>query len=100
MGELIGLAAVVLIFGTGFMAVWGEHQRKLLEAKARAGNQDSTLAAELQAMKKEIEALRDTSTRYDMSFDTALQRIESRVSNVEQRVSGLESANLTQGRST
>src|SRR5438105_8472680 len=86
MGEVSTLAAVVLIFGTGLVAVWGEHQRKLLEARARLGNQDSAVVSELQNLKRELQELRDTTTRYDMSFDTALQRIESRVSHVEQRV--------------
>ena len=99
MGEFIGLVAVVLIFGTGFMAVWGEHQRKLLEARARLGNQDSGTLEELQRLRKEVQELRDTTTRYDMSFDTALQRIESRVSNVEQRVNTLEAtSNVMEGR--
>ena len=99
MGELIGLAAVILIFGTGFMAVWGEHQRKLLEARARLGNQDSSTLEELQRLRKEVQELRDTTTRYDMSFDTALQRLESRVANVEQRQSSTESATISSGRS-
>jgi hypothetical protein len=49
-------------------------------------------------LKRQIEELRDTTTKYDMSFDTALQRIESRVSNVENRVSGIESSNVQQSR--
>ena len=31
-------------------------------------------------------ALRDTTTRYDMSFDTALQRLENRMAYLEQQV--------------
>ncbi len=99
MGEIIGLVAVVLIFGTVLVAVWGEHQRKMIEARARAGNQDSAMLSELQRLRHEVEQLRDTTTKYDMSFDTALQRIESRVSNVEQRLSAVESeTQVVQGR--
>src|SRR5438034_1252561 len=90
MGEVIGLAAVVLIVGTGLVAVWGEHQRKLLEARARLGNQDSAVVSELQKLKRELQELRDTTTRYDMSFDAALQRIENRVNHLEGRVSRVE----------
>src|SRR5687767_14342147 len=99
LGELIGLVAVVLIFGTGLVAVWGDHQRKLIEARSRAGNQDSATLSELQKLRREVEELRDTTTRYDMSFDTALQRIESRVSNVEQRLNSVEAdSGVVQGR--
>ena len=95
---LIGLVVVVGIFGTPVIAVIADHQRKLAEIRLRGQSGDAALAQELKELKKQVEELRDTTTRYDMSFDTALQRIESRVSNVEQRVSGMESANLTQGR--
>ena len=41
------------------------------------------LASTVETLKREVAQLRDTTTRYDMAFDTALERLESRVSHVE-----------------
>ena len=40
---------------------------------------------EVESVRRELAELRDTATRYDISFDAALQRIESRVGHLEQR---------------
>lgn len=86
MGDFIGLTAVCLIFGIPLLAVWTEHKRKLMEMQLRLGKGiDENLRAELEAMKNEIRSLRDTTTQFDISFDTALQRVDARVSNMETR---------------
>jgi hypothetical protein len=91
MGEFIGLVAVTLIFGSPLLAVWTGHQRKMLELKLQLQNQgDVGLRAEVDALRQEVRALRDTSTQYDLSFDTALQRMEKRVEGVERRIVGYE----------
>ncbi len=90
MGELIGLVAVVLIFGSPMIAIWTGHQRKMLEMRLQLQNQgDAGLRAEVEALRQEIRALRDTSMQYDLSFDTALQRLEKRVEGVERRGVGI-----------
>ena len=71
-----------------------KHKAKELEIKAGLGA-DSSLASELRDMKNQIAELRDTTTRYDMSFDSALQRIESRVGNLETRVTAVEHGEST-----
>lgn len=99
MGELIALVAVVCIFGTPLFAVIANHRQKLAEIQSKGQSTDSALAAEIRALKQQVEELRDTTTKYDMSFDTALQRIESRVSNVEKKVAGADAVtNVSQGR--
>lgn len=80
---MIPLAGMAL----GLVAIYTSHQRKVLEMRLRMqqeerGRSDSGLSA----LRDEVGELRDTATRYDISFDTALQRIESRVSNLEQRL--------------
>ena len=67
-----------------------KHKAKELEMKG-GGSGGANLANELREMKAQIAELRDTTTRYDMSFDSALQRIESRVGNLETRVTNVES---------
>ncbi|MCC6728056.1 MAG: hypothetical protein IT208_01830 [Chthonomonadales bacterium] len=51
---------------------------------------DARLLAEIEQLRKEFASLRDTATQYDLSFDTALQGIASRVARLEQRVDRAE----------
>lgn len=88
---LIALVAIALgvsgmVFGLPFYALWSHHKRKLEEIKARQRtNIDSETRAAVEALRAEMAALRDTTTQYDVSFDTALRRLESRISHIEQK---------------
>ena len=88
---LIALVAIALgvsgmVFGLPFYALWSHHKRKLEEIKARQRtNIDAETRAALDALRAEMAALRDTTTQYDVSFDTALRRLESRISHIEQK---------------
>jgi hypothetical protein len=44
---------------------------------------DQGALMQVEALRKEVAQLRDTATRYDISFDTALQRLEARVGHME-----------------
>jgi hypothetical protein len=88
--------AVVAVFGIfAFMVVrilrmLMEHREKMAairggqNAAGVSGRQDSD---RLTRLENELKALRDSATTYDLSFDTALQRLESRVSRIEQTAS-------------
>lgn len=92
-----GNLAILLIFGLPIIAVVTSHQRKLMEMKLKLGAQtQSTPSREMQDLKRAIDELRDTTTRYDISFDAALQRIESRVGHLEGRVNAIEKADTQQ----
>jgi hypothetical protein len=60
-----------------------------LKLRGQAGNTDSR--GEIEALRQELRSLRDTTTQYDISFDTALQRMESRVEGVERQVRAIQS---------
>ena len=67
------------------------YRLKVLEARVqKAAEPHRAMHSELNELKKSVESLRDVTTQYDMSFDTALHRIESRVGNLEQRVTAVE----------
>ena len=86
MGQLIGLVAVSLIFGIPIVKIWTDHQRQVLELKLKLSSMgDNGLRSELEALRQEVRSLRDTSMQYDLSFDTALQRMEQRVERIEGR---------------
>lgn len=91
---LIPLTAIICVFAIPIITA---HQRQMMELKLKMGqNVDRSLVAELQSMRQELAELRDTSTRYDMSFDAALQRIESRVGHLEGRVNSIEGTGASQ----
>ncbi len=96
MGEWIPILAVFLIFGGGGLVVKiveDMNKTRLEMARLRAQNQSlaaggsdvTALREEVALLRKEMHDLRDTTTQYDLSFDTALQRLESRVNQIEQQ---------------
>ena len=93
--NIVALVAVVLIFGGGSLVryvVESINRTRLEMAQLRAQQGSSAAAAgELQALRtevaelrREVTALRDTSTQYDLSFDTALERTDQRIARLEQ----------------
>ena len=84
-----------MTMGIPIVAIWTYHQRKMMEMKLRMGGEGrQVVSGELQEIKQQLAELRDTTTRYDLSFDAALQRIESRVGHLESRVSSVEQQNV------
>ena len=83
-----------MIFGIPFYAMWTHHRRKMEEIRGRQKIQiaEETRAA-IEALREEFRSLRDTTTQYDVSFDTAMRRLESRMGSLEQRVGQVERQN-------
>lgn len=66
------------------------YMKQMERLKRQPGSSDSRVMEAVEALRKEVADLRDTSTRYDVSFDTALQRMESRIGAVENRTNRQE----------
>jgi hypothetical protein len=82
---LIVFVGIISIMG---IATW--HRQEMEKIKARKGNDGTVqlsdeLRAELNALKEQVLALRDTTTKFDLSFDSALDSMEARVKRVEER---------------
>ena len=93
------ILAIMMVFGIPITAIITSHMRKMAEIKSRRDpSGDAAAITEIRALKEQFQELRDTTTKYDMSFDAALQRIENRVNHLEGRVSRVEqdSASATQ----
>jgi hypothetical protein len=61
------------------------HRRKMEVIRQRgATNANESIIADLQAVRAEIQQLRDTAMQYDLSFDASLQRLEQRMHRLEQ----------------
>ncbi len=73
----------------------------MMEMRMRMRNEgDTHLKAAIEELQAEVRSLRDTTTQYDLSFDAALQRMESQVQGLERRLSEVEAntpANLRIG---
>ena len=96
-GEIIGLVTVICIFGATVSGIWASHRRKALELQLRLrGEGSGNVRAEMEALQQEMRTLRDTTMQYDLSFDTALQRIEQRVENIERRAISPEERNMAE----
>lgn len=87
MPDIVGLAAVLCVFGIPIIAIVTSHQRRMIELKLRlreAAGKSST--EDLAALREEVRQLRETATQYDLSFDAMLQRLEQRVERLEGQV--------------
>src|SRR5688572_19367568 len=87
-GILAGMTTIIVTTVIGVRA-WLRVEMAKLESLERPDNQ--TLAA-VESLRKEVAELRKTTTRYDLSFDPALHRLEPRVGQLETgRLHGQES---------
>jgi len=78
----------LMLFSIPLLAIWTSHRRKMEEMRQmRQSSIGKEIQAEFAAVRKEIQSLRDTTMQYDLSFDTALQRMEARVAGLERRSS-------------
>ena len=88
---LVALMGTMFVFGIPLSVIWTVHKRKMMEMQLRLkGDQDVGLRPELNALREEIRALRDTSMQYDLSFDTALQKMEQRMIALERKTNQAE----------
>lgn len=72
------------------VAIWVKHKERMEEIRARQGTTntvavDESLRAEVQQLKDQMMALRDTTTKFDLSFDGALDTMEERMKRLEER---------------
>ena len=76
-----------MVFAVGALAMLMEHMQKMARIRSDAPRRIGTQVEDaLRALRQEMADLRDTTTKYDLSFDTALQRLDARVSQLEHRV--------------
>ena len=76
MGELIGLVAVVMIFGIPLLGIWSSHQRKIAEMRLDAATHASAekaaqYASHVQELEDRVRVLERIVT--DKGYDVASQ---------------------------
>ncbi len=72
------------------VAIWVKHKERMEEIRSRSRETktvvgDESLRAEVQQLKDQMMALRDTTTKFDLSFDGALDTMEERMKRLEER---------------
>lgn len=95
------IAIIAIVFGCmiPISGILTTHKRKMMEMQLRLQQQNGANAqATVVMLQQEIRALRDTTTQYDLSFDTALQRIEHRMDLLERRMQATETAQTAEAR--
>ena len=91
-----GLGAMVLLLP--FYGLWAYHRRKMEDIRVRGRIQIAEETQKsLEEFRRELHALRDTTTNYDMGFDSAMHRIEARIAHLESRVNSKEVQNVSAG---
>ena len=81
---MIPISAIVLGIGSTIVqSVLKSSERRLeMRLKLQKG-QSGDATKQIEALKAEIAALRDTTTQYDMTNDQIVQRLEERLSRIE-----------------
>src|SRR5204862_3514986 len=83
---MIAVIAIVSGCGIPITAIWTSHLRRMAEIRAQQGaTLPPDVRGDLVDMKRQLTELRETTTRFDMSFDAAVTRLEERVDRVEER---------------
>ena len=89
------VAFIVSVAGVKIFNAWTRHEQEMARIRSQSGTQGNSDLIAMGELKREMAELRDMTTRYDLSFDSALQRLESRVNNLEQcRVDAADQSNL------
>jgi hypothetical protein len=83
-GDFVALAAVIFIFGGGIIKYAIGEITKMVEMKTGESNRYNTETLQaVEALRRDVAALRETTTNFDMSFDAALTRLEGRVDRMD-----------------
>jgi hypothetical protein len=78
--------AAILALSIPIVAILGGYWVKIVEIRSRQGNVLSEeVRNELREMKSQLAQLRETTTKFDLSFDAAITRLEDRVDQIERR---------------
>jgi hypothetical protein len=94
-GAVVAIVGTLAVFGIPLSAIWTHHLREIAKIKAEKGDGgkgNAEILREVQAMRDEMATLRDTTTKFDMSFDAALSRLEQRMDKAEQNIADIRPA--------
>ena len=87
---ILALSIPIVALCIPIVAILVKHKERVEEIRSRATVTNKVeisaeLRAELSSLKEQVLALRDTTTKFDLSFDSALDSMEERMKRVEER---------------
>ena len=83
-GVFIPIVAIVMGVGSGMLKMWTKHQLDMAQVRAGSRSElDQSAIVQLEALRNEIAQLRDTTTKYDMSVESALEEVRHRLTTLE-----------------
>jgi len=85
MGEEVAMAAVCFLFGWIPLKVIFNHKQRMAEIRARETGDAAALREDIDALRAEVKALRDTAMKFDLSFDHSLTEVQRRLDTLELR---------------
>ena len=81
---IVALVGACFVFSIPLSAIWMGHQQKMRKLDAEARSSTGNLSSnDVTMLREELRQLRETTLSYDLSFDTALQRLEARTNDLE-----------------
>ncbi len=88
---VIALMIPIVAIGGGIIAkivqMWTNHEQEMARINSARQMQSGEYASsDIESLRQEIAMLRDTTTRYDLSVEQALQELRHRMGVVESRV--------------
>jgi hypothetical protein len=82
----IPFVAIVMGIGIGMLKVWSNHQQEMARIRWSSRTEmDQASLSQIEALTSEVAQLRDTTTKYDMSVERALEEIRHRLTTVESK---------------
>jgi TolA-binding protein len=85
-GVFIPIVAIVMGIGIGMLKIWSKHQLQMATIRSTTRVElDQTAQSQFDELRNEIAQLRDTTTKYDMSVEHALQEVRHRLATLESR---------------
>ena len=87
MGDLAGLITAMGLFGWIPIVVYFKHKIYLEQLKHQNSLADEQVVQSLNELRREVQELRETTMKFDMSFDAALTQMEQRVDEIDARTS-------------
>ncbi len=86
---LVSICGVLAVFGSPVLVVQAilRHKQRMRELdRGLSPASDSNLRLEVETLRQELRRLRDTTSQYDVSFDTALQNMERKYETLDRKL--------------
>lgn len=88
-GQATAVMIVMSVMSVPLAGIITWHRQQIEKIRASKpttnSNLDAAVLAELNQVKEQLLALRDTTTKFDLSFDASLDKMEERMKRVEER---------------